>query len=94
MDPLDPRTRVALKKAHPGATDEDVDKSEELIDRLGELDPDVDRQEWLRLTHEIETLLRHVMPKYRLVSKEIGRAARQGVVAQVKPRVIVIRRLR
>jgi hypothetical protein len=45
MEPLNPKLRTALKRAHPGLTDEDIDRTEELLGSRMQFDPDKDSKE-------------------------------------------------
>jgi hypothetical protein len=67
MEPLEPELRQALKDAHPGLSDEDIDRIEELNARRFELDPDTDTEELRRLEVEKDAFVARAMPRYREV---------------------------
>jgi hypothetical protein len=72
VEPLHPAERDALKRAHPGLVDRDIDRSEELLARIRSLDPEQDRAELERLEAELNVLLRERMPRYRVVLARIA----------------------
>jgi len=67
MEPLEPELRQSLKDAHPGLSDEDIDRVEALNARRFELDPDTDTEELRRLEAEKDALVARAMPRYREV---------------------------
>ena len=64
MEPLDPALRASLKEAHPGLTDEDIDRSEELLDERMNTDPDADPGRVEELDRRRTELIRRAMPRY------------------------------
>ena len=70
MEPLHPKVRQALKNTHPGLTDAEIDRVEELITRRFALDPEKHADEIRRLDAERVALINERMPRY----KEITRA--------------------
>lgn len=76
MEPLHPQFRQMLKDAHPGLTDDIIDRHEELVVRRFELDPDQDVVELVEIDRYREELIRRYMPHYSEVAARF-RAARQ-----------------
>lgn len=72
MEPLDPGLREALKEAHPGLTDRDIDRVETLLALRAQYDPETDADEIRRLDEERAELINRLMPHYI----EIARAFR------------------
>ncbi|HEX2317282.1 MAG TPA: hypothetical protein VHJ17_26275 [Thermomonospora sp.] len=68
MEPLHPELRQALKDAHPGLADEDIDRLEELLARRFSLDPETQTAEISRLDTEAAELQQRLMPHYREVT--------------------------
>jgi hypothetical protein len=64
MEPLDPELRAALKEAHPGLTDEDIDRSEALLDERMNTDPSEDPGRLDELDRARNELIRRAMPRY------------------------------
>jgi len=81
MEPLHPKLREALKRAHPDLTDEDIDRFEELQALRFEFDPIKDADKIRELDLERAELIRRTMPRY----KEVARAFAAQVAAP-KPR--------
>lgn len=67
MEPLHPELRQALKDAHPGLSDEDINRVEELNVRRFELDPDTETEELRQIEAEKDALVARAMPRYREV---------------------------
>jgi hypothetical protein len=83
MEPLHPDLRAALKRAHPGLTDEDIDRSEELLNERMNTDPQADPERIARLDAEREELIRGAMPRYAEVVQVVKaeQLAAQGAAA-------------
>jgi hypothetical protein len=64
MEPLDPELRAALKESHPGLTDEDIDRSEALLDERMNTDPSEDPGRLDELDRARNELIRRAMPRY------------------------------
>ncbi len=75
MEPLSKEMREALKRAHPGLTDEIIDRHEELIRERFQQDPN-DRANIERLTTEAEALARLHMPHYAEVAQVVQQEKR------------------
>jgi len=69
MEPLHPKLRNELKRAHPGLTDEDIDRYEELLSRRFALDPEENADEINKLDLERIELMRQKMPRYKEISQ-------------------------
>ena len=67
MEPLHPKLKDALKRAHPGLTDEDIDRSEGLLVRQLEFDPDKDADKIKQIDREWAALIQRRMPLYQAV---------------------------
>ena len=67
MEPLHPEVRAALKTAHPGLTDEEIDRSEELLSMRMRLDPDTAAEQIAKLDRERMELIQRKMPRYAQV---------------------------
>jgi hypothetical protein len=69
MEPLHPELRQALKQAHPGLTDEDIDRFEELLAQRAAFDPVAEADEIARLDRERVDLMKRLMPHYAEVAR-------------------------
>ena len=69
MEPLHPELRVALKAAHPGLTDAQIDQQEELLAQRFTLYPETQEAEIRALDRRREELLQRYMPKYQQVAQ-------------------------
>ena len=69
MEPLHPDLRAALKAAHPGLTDAQIDQHEELLAQRFTLDPETQEAEIRALDRRREELLQRYMPKYQQVAQ-------------------------
>lgn len=76
MEPLDPRLREALKEAHPGLQDSDIDLYEELLAARFLIDPDREPDRIRELDREREALLQRVMPRYGEVVRRVAEQKR------------------
>jgi hypothetical protein len=72
VEPIHPGTRAALKQAHPGLTDEDIDQYENLVSRRFQLHPERDVQEIAALDRERLELLQARMPHYEAVVRQVA----------------------
>ena len=95
MEPLHPADREALKRAHPGLTDADIDRAEELIaevELLGDLGRTEEAEE---VSGALSEFVRQRMPRYNEVVQDAS-ASRRGEVARrrLPPRVIKKKRPR
>lgn len=94
MDPMAPEVRRALKEANPGLTDEEIDRSEELLAQLQFLDPSDAQQEaeFARLESEFRDLVGRRMPRYDdVIAAANRRRVRQAAVQRPTPQVTVKR---
>jgi hypothetical protein len=69
MDPLPPDLRAALKAAHPGLTDAEINQHEELLAQRLLLDPEKQEAEIHALDRRREQLLQQYMPNYQQVAQ-------------------------
>jgi hypothetical protein len=69
MDPLPPDLRAALKAAHPGLTDVQIDEHEELLAQRLLLNPETQEAEIRALDRRREQLLQQYMPNYQQVAQ-------------------------
>jgi len=69
VEPLHPQFREALKEAHPGLDDADLDRYEELLAARFRIDPDREPERLRELDRERELLLNRAMPRYREVAQ-------------------------
>jgi hypothetical protein len=69
MEPLHPDLRTALKEAHPGLTDSQIDLYEELLAQRFLLDPATQETEIRSLDHRREELVQEYMPRYAQVAQ-------------------------
>ncbi len=69
MEPMHPKLREALKKAHPGLTDEDIDRSEELLAKRMLYDPEKEADRIAELDRERMELIRRTMPRYAEIAR-------------------------
>ena len=88
MEPLHPELRSGLKQAHPGLTDADIDRTEELLARRMLLDPQKEREQIARLDLERTELIRRLMPRYVEVVQAF-RARRAAPPDKSKRKVVV-----
>jgi hypothetical protein len=86
MEPLHPEVRSALKAAHAGLTDEEIDRAEELLSMRMRLDPDIAAEQIAKLDQERMELMRRKMPRYAQVvqaSKPRMTLPQEGVSGKV-----------
>lgn len=69
VEPLHSGLRDALKQAHPGLTDADIDRFEELTAQRFTLDPRENQIQLRVLDLERNELLKQKMPQYLTVEK-------------------------
>ena len=87
MEPMHPVLRAALKEAHPGLTDAEIDRSEELLVQRMLADPEKDQETIVRLDRERLELIERTMPRYAEVARVVkGRLseARQAEEPRVR----------
>ena len=72
MEALSPKMRAALKKAHPGLTDGDIDRYEVLSLERMQCNPETEAKRMAVLDDECLTLLREKMPRYNDVARKIA----------------------
>ena len=79
LEPLHPELRTALKKAHPGLTDKDIDRAEELLAQRMLYDPEKESLQIAQLDRERMELIERKMPRYAEITQAFG-------ARMVKPR--------
>lgn len=85
MEPLHPDLRAALKAAHPGLSDSDIDRSEELLAERMLCDPERQADRIARLDQERLALINRVMPRYKSVVQAFkARLAKESIKAPPK----------
>jgi hypothetical protein len=67
MEPLHPELRAALKAAHPGLSDAQIDQHEELLAQRLLFDPETQEAEIRALDRRREELLQQYMPSFQQV---------------------------
>lgn len=71
MEPLKPGVREALKREHPGLSDETIDRVEALLAQRFLIDPEADPLRIQELDRERAELLRREMPRYEQVMQKV-----------------------
>jgi len=90
MEPLHPEFREALKRAHPGLTDETIDRVESLRARRFELDPSLHAERIAQLDREREELMAREIPHFAAIAQSFARReAVQSHQATPPPRVTI-----
>ena len=64
MEPLHPDLRTALKQAHPGLADDEIDRAEELLAQRMNTDPEREPHRIAELDRERSELIQRRMPRY------------------------------
>jgi hypothetical protein len=82
MQPFEPELREALKKAHPGLTDADIEAVEAMLSRRQDIDRKRRPEEARRLDLEWQALTAQKVPKLR----EVMRAFDRQQIRQQQPR--------
>jgi len=90
VEPLSPQMRDALKRANPGVTDRDIDRSEEILAQLQDLDPGEEPELSAKLAREFGRIVKSRMPRYLEVTQAIAKAERFEALARVRsvPRIV------
>jgi hypothetical protein len=91
MEPLHPQLREALKNAHPGLTDEDIDTLEELSARCFECHPEEEADQIRELNRQRTELIRQAMPRYNEITQAFSVQAAAATRKQ-PPRIEIKRR--
>ena len=87
MEPMHPEFREALKAAHPGLTDREIDRSEELLAERMRCDPDREAARIAELDDERRELIERAMPRYAAVAQTFK--ATGAARATARPRALV-----
>jgi hypothetical protein len=69
MEPLHPELRAALKAAHPGLSDAQIDQHEELLAQRLLFDPETQEAEIRALDRRREQLIQQYMPNFQQVAQ-------------------------
>jgi len=72
VEPMHPKLRAALKQAHPGLTDQDIDRSEELLAQRMSYDPEKNAERIAELDGERMELIQRTMPRYAEIARIVG----------------------
>ena len=90
MEPIHPVLREELKRAHPGLTDADIDRYQELTSLRFTFDPTTEENEIRRIDAERDRLVRTKMPRLAdLENAFAARAAQSGRRLKPPPRIEV-----
>lgn len=76
MEPIRPDLRAALKEAHPGLTDQEIDRAEELLVERMSIDPQKEPERIASIDRERQELIRRTMPRFAQVTQAL-KARRQ-----------------
>ena len=71
MEPLKPIFRDALKEAHPGLSDETIDRAEQLLAQRFLIDPEADPLRLQEIDRERAELLKQEMPRFEQVLQKV-----------------------
>ena len=82
MEPLHPVLRKELKEVHPGLTDEDIDRVEELLAQRMLYDPEKDQERIMQLDQERVDFIERKMPHYNEVVRAFNE---RRATSQEKP---------
>jgi hypothetical protein len=91
MEPLQPSTREALKQAHSGLKDVDIDRFEELLSERFRLHPEHDAGRIAELDRERLYLLQTKMPHYDVVVRSQAAERKQRPKPQTEVKVEIKR---
>jgi hypothetical protein len=86
VEPLRPDLRAALKEAHPGLTDDDIDRAEELVSLRMTCDPENEAARIADLDRQLSELISEKMPRYNEVSRLV-KLREQAAAGRASPRV-------
>jgi hypothetical protein len=78
MLPVDADVREALKKAHPGLTDADIDRYDALTSLRASLDPRTSADQIRRIDAERDAIVRTKMPRLGAIENAIIMRSRAG----------------
>lgn len=90
MEPLHPDARLMLKQAHPGLTDDDIDRHEELLEQRMLYDPVKEAERIAEIDRRRMELIHRTMPRYAEVmrafsSRNAANTRRSGPQFTVEP---------
>jgi hypothetical protein len=72
MEPLHPKVRAALKEAHPGLSDADIDHYESLVSARFNVDPSTDPKQLAEIDRLRTEFLRRKMPHFEAVVRQVA----------------------
>jgi hypothetical protein len=88
MEPLHPSDREALKRVHPGLTDDEINRTEELISRIDAEDEFGHSEEAEDMRLELSRFIRDHIPRYGDVMRDVAASRRDQLAARrTAPRV-------
>jgi hypothetical protein len=88
MEPYSPAFRRALKDAHPGLQDADINRLEELTTRRAQTLPERDADIILSLDEQINELLRDKMSNFHRVAREYSAIVHaERAASRISPKV-------
>jgi len=86
---MHPEFREALKAAHPGLTDREIDRSEELLAERMRCDPDREAGRIAELDKQRRRLIERAMPRYAAVAQAFKAARATRAPATDRQRATV-----
>lgn len=90
MEPIHPSLREELKRVHPGLTDADIDRYEELTSLRSTLDPATSEEQIRQIDAQRARLVRERMPRLAdLENAFFARLRQAGRRAKPPPRIEV-----
>jgi hypothetical protein len=92
MEPYSPDFRRALKEAHPGLSDGDIDQLQELTTRRAGMQPGRDAETILRFDQQIDELLRKRLPRFQEVVREHAANLHADASVRASPKVEIRRK--
>jgi hypothetical protein len=85
MEPIHPALREELKRVHPGLTDADIDRYEELTSLRSTLDPATSEEQIRRIDVERVRLVRERMPALPQLENAFFARLRQTDPRRIRP---------
>jgi hypothetical protein len=86
MEPLHPEARAALKKAHPGLTDPDIDYYESLVSARFNVDPSAHPERLAEIDRQRLEFLKRSMPHFEAVVRQVA-AERKTPIRKPQARI-------
>lgn len=85
LEPIHPEVREELKRAHPGLTDETIDRYEELTALRFTVHPDKESDELWRIDIERARLVNERMPRFAEIENAVLSRVREAARRQRQP---------